>query len=89
MIHPIQALAAGMEPENLKAKFGGQVSFCGGVDTQDLLVNGTPEMVREKVRELRRIFPTGLIISPSHEAVMQDVPPENIHALFDEAQKVY
>ena len=89
VIHPIQALAAGMEPENLKEKFGGQVSFCGGVDTQDLLVNGTPEMVREKVRELRRIFPTGLIISPSHEAVMQDVPPENIHALFDEAQKVY
>ena len=60
-----------------------------GVDTQDLLVNGTSEEVRAKVRELRRIFPTGLVISPSHEAVMADVPPENIHALFDEAGKIY
>ena len=89
VVHPIQALAAGMEPHNLKEKFDGRVSFCGGVDTQDLLVNGTPEMVRQKVKELRTIFPTGLIISPSHEAVMQDVPPANIHALFEEAQKIY
>ena len=89
VIHPIQALAAGMEPANLKEKFGGKVSFCGGVDTQDLLVNGTPEMVRAKVRELRTLFPTGLIISPSHEAIMPDVPPANIHALFEEAQAVY
>ena len=38
IIHPIQALAAGMEPEGLKEKFGDRVSFCGGVDTQELLV---------------------------------------------------
>lgn len=88
VIHPIQALAAGMEPENLKENFGGKVSFCGGVDTQDLLVNGTPEMVRAKVRELRTLFSTGLIISPSHEAIMADVPPANIRALFEEAQAV-
>ena len=89
IVHPIQALAAGMEPRGLKEKFGDQVAFCGGVDTQDLLVNGSPEDVRNKVKELREIFPTGLIISPSHEAIMPDVPPANIHALFEEAQKVY
>lgn len=89
IIHPIQALAAGMQPENLKEKFGEQVSFCGGVDTQDLLVRGTVKDVREKVKELRTIFPTGLIISPSHEAILPDIPPENIQALFDEAQKIY
>lgn len=88
-IHPIQAKAAGMDPHGLKAKYGGEVSFCGGVDTQDLLVNGSPEDVAEKVRELREIFPTGLIISPSHEAIMPDVPPRNIKALFDEATKIY
>ena len=89
IVHPIQALATGMEPRGLKEKFGDQVAFCGGVDTQDLLVNGSPEDVRNKVKELREIFPTGLIISPSHEAIMPDVPPANIHALFEEAQKVY
>ena len=65
VIHPIQALAEGMEPAGLKKDFGDRVSFCGGVDAQNLLVNGTPKQVRQKVLELKRIFPTGLIISPS------------------------
>lgn len=86
-IHPIQALAAGMDAPHLKELFGGKVSFCGGVDTQQLLVHGTPDEVRAKVRELRALFPTGLILSPSHEAVMPDVPPANIRALFDEARR--
>jgi uroporphyrinogen decarboxylase len=89
VIHPIQALAAGMEPDNLRSRFGDRVSFCGGVDTQRLLVQGTPEDVRNKVRELRKLFPTGLIISPSHEAILDDVPPGNIRALFEEAEKIY
>lgn len=88
VIHPIQALAAGMEPHSLKARFGGQVSFCGGVDTQDLLVNGTPAQVEKKVRELREIFPTGLIVSPSHEAILPDVPPANIQAMFAAATTI-
>lgn len=88
-IHPIQALAAGMDARNLKEKFEGRVSFCGGVDTQELLVHHSPAEVRAKVKELRELFPTGLIISPSHEAIMPDVPPENIHALFEEATKIY
>jgi len=88
-IHPIQARAVGMDPRNLKTLFGDRVSFCGGVDTQELLPYGTPEQVRDKVRELREIFPTGLIISPSHEALQEDVPPENVKALFEEAGKDY
>lgn len=89
VIHPIQAKAVGMEPENLKEKFGSKVCFCGGVDTQDLLVNGSPEDVAAKVHQLRNIFPTGLIVSPSHEAILPDVPAKNIHALFGEATKIY
>ena len=88
VIHPIQALAAGMDPANLKDKFDGKISFCG-VDTQDLLPNGTPEQVAAKVKELRTYFPTGLIVSPSHEGLQPDVPPSNIKALFDEATKIY
>jgi uroporphyrinogen decarboxylase len=81
VIHPIQALAVGMEPGGLKSDFGNRVSFCGGIDAQDLMVHGTPRQVRDKVRELRQIFPTGLIISPSHEAI-PGTPPENIDAMF-------
>jgi len=83
VIHPIQALAAGMEPKSLKERFGDKVSFCGGVDAQYLLVLGKPDEIKSKVRELKTIFPTGLIISPSHEAILPDINPENIKALFD------
>ena len=81
-IHPIQALAVNMEPERLKKHYLDQVSFCGGVDAQELLVFGTADQVREKVYELKNLMPTGLIISPSHEAILPDVPPEIIEALF-------
>ena len=82
-IHPIQALAAGMDAEGLAREFRGKASFCGGVDAQNLLVNGTPDAVRRRVRELKSLFPTGLIISPSHEAILPDIPPRNIQALFE------
>jgi len=82
VIHPIQALASGMDAEGLSRGFSGQISFCGGVDAQHLLVNGSPDDVRRRVRELRELFPTGLVISPSHEAILPDITPVNIAALF-------
>ena len=81
-IHPIQALAAGMSAKELQEKYTGKTSFCGGVDAQELLVNGTPEQVSQKVMELKELFPTGLIISPSHEAILTDIPPANVEAIF-------
>ncbi len=81
-INPMQALAYKMEPDRLQRDFGGKISFCGGVDAQYLMVNGTPGEVREKVLELRRLFPTGLILSPSHETILPDTKPENVEALF-------
>lgn len=82
VIHPIQALAHGMAPAGLRDTYGARASFCGGVDAQELLVRGAPDAVAAKVRELRSIFPTGLVISPSHEAILPDIAPANIEALF-------
>ncbi|MFA9390239.1 MAG: uroporphyrinogen decarboxylase family protein [Prolixibacteraceae bacterium] len=82
VIHPIQALASDMDAPKLKAHFGGRTAFCGGVDAQYLLVKGEAQKVATKVHELKELFPTGLIISPSHEAVLPDIAPANIEALF-------
>ena len=82
IIHPIQALANEMDAPNLKKYFTGKVAFCGGVDAQNLLVNGHPEEIAKKVLELKHLFPTGLIISPSHEAILPDISPANVEALF-------
>jgi uroporphyrinogen decarboxylase len=87
VIHPIQALASNMEPQRLKDGFEKRVAFCGGIDAQQLLVHRKPEDVRVKVRELIKIFPTGLIISPSHEAILPDIPPANIEAIFSTLKK--
>jgi uroporphyrinogen decarboxylase len=83
VIHPIQALAADMDAHTLKSGFFRKVAFCGGIDAQYLLVNRKPEEVLSKVRDLMEIFPTGLILSPSHEAILPDIPPANIEAIFD------
>jgi len=83
IIHPIQALAADMDAANLKKHFEGKTAFCGGVDAQYLLVNGNPEAVGQKIEELTQIFSTGLIVSPSHEAILPDIPPVNIQAMFN------
>lgn len=82
VIHPIQALAEDMDAPNLKEHFYGKTAFCGGVDAQYLLVKGTPDQVSEKVTGLVDLFPTGLVVSPSHEAILPDIPPANIEALF-------
>jgi len=81
-IHPMQALAHNMDADRLSRDFGGKVSFCGGVDAQNLLVHGTPDEVATEVRRLAGLFPTGLIVSPSHEAILTDTPPANIEAIF-------
>lgn len=82
IIHPVQALAKDMDVASLKNKFGSRVAFCGGVDAQYLLVKGTPDDISSKIKEIREVFPTGLVISPSHEAILPDIPPENVDALF-------
>lgn len=83
VIHPIQALAKDMDATNLKENFAGKTAFCGGVDAQYLLVNGKPDEIDKKVRELKELFPTGLVISPSHEAILIDIAPANIESLFN------
>ncbi len=82
IIHPIQALAHDMDAGRLKSRFDKRVAFCGGVDAQYLMVKGSPEDVSSQVTKLVEMFPTGLILSPSYEAILPDIPPANIEALF-------
>ena len=79
LLNPIQALAAGMDAESL-AEFKDQVTFVGGIDTQELLRHGSPEDVRREVGRVARLLGP-LVISPSHEALLPDVPPANVEAM--------
>ncbi len=86
-LHPLQARAVGMDAETLSKKFNGRVCFIGGVDTQELLVRGTPGDIRAEVRRLRPLLGPRWIISPSHEALLPNVPPENVEALAEAAHE--
>jgi len=80
-LHPLQARARGMEASSLAKEYGGCIAFVGGVDTQDLLVNGTPEQVAADVRRLREAFGANFVVSPSHEALLPNVPLANVRAM--------
>ena len=84
-LHPLQTLAAHMDAETLARDFGGRVAFLGGIDTQQLLVHGSPEEVRADVRRVRRLLGPHLVVSPSHEALLPNVPPANVRAMAEAA----
>lgn len=85
VLDPIQPKAAGMDPAGLHAAFGGKLAFHGGVDVQEILPNGTPQRVRQHVRDVIAAMDGlagGYILAPSH-IVQADVPPENILAMLE------
>jgi uroporphyrinogen decarboxylase len=86
ILDPLQAAAKGMEPEALKADFGDRLCLHGGICTQHLLPEGSPEDVRSEVRRRIGILGDGggYILAPCH-VVQTDVPTENVLAMVDEA----
>jgi uroporphyrinogen decarboxylase len=80
-IHPIQAKAAKMDAQTLSDSFKGRVAFMGGIDAQHLMSEGKPDEIKADVRRVKEILGPGLIVSPSHEAILPNVPPENVEAL--------
>jgi uroporphyrinogen decarboxylase len=80
-LHPLQARARDMDAARLAADFRGRIAFVGGIDAQHLLTRGTPDQIRAEVRRVRRLLGPHLIVSPSHEAILPDVPMANIQAL--------
>ena len=77
-----------MDAETLARDFKGRIAFMGGVDTQQLLVHGTPDEVRKEVRRLKSILGPQFIVSPSHETLLPDVSPENVRAMAEEALRI-
>jgi uroporphyrinogen decarboxylase len=82
-LHPLQAKARNMDAETLAKHFKGRIAFLGGIDTQEILIHASPEEVKAEVRRVRDLLGPGLIVSPSHEAILPDVPPANVAAMAE------
>jgi uroporphyrinogen decarboxylase len=86
-LHPLQALARNMDAQTLARDFKGRIAFMGGIDAQALMTHGTPAQIRADVRRVRHLLGPNLIISPSHEAILPNVPPANVEALIAAAHE--
>jgi hypothetical protein len=89
ILNPVQCSAAGMDPRDLKDRFGDRIVFWGGgVDTQRTLPFGTPDDVRREVRERIAIFaPGGGFVFNTIHNVQAKVPVENLRALYTAVQE--
>lgn len=86
VLHPVQPLA--MPITSIMEKYGNVLSFFGGIDTQRLLPFGTPDKVDESTKFCIDTLGAqgGYIVSPA-QAIMEDVPLENIFSLVGAIKK--
>ncbi|MHC4617370.1 MAG: uroporphyrinogen decarboxylase family protein [Planctomycetota bacterium] len=84
-LHAVQPCCRGMDLTTLKADFGDRILFNGAIDSHHVLIEGTPEGVRQKTREVLDIMMPGggYIAGASHDTILEETPVENVVAMFD------
>ena len=80
--------SAGMDIGWVKQEFGDRLTVIGNIDCGDVMVNGTPEMIREQVREIIRVAsPGGGHIFATSNAMTDSTPLENMWAMFQAVEE--
>jgi hypothetical protein len=84
-LQSLQPSCVGMDPAVLKATFGGKIVLMGSIDTQSVLIEGTPELVRTETRRILEVMVPGggYIASASHDYLLPETPLENVLAMFE------
>jgi len=85
VLHPVQPEA--MDVAEIKREFGRDLCLFGGLGTQRVLRNSSPDQVRDEVHRLQDTLGAegGYILGPAI-TIQQDCPIDNILALIDAAQ---
>jgi len=86
VLNPVQPEC--MDPAKLKAQYGDRLAFWGTIGTQTTMPFGSPEEVRETIRQRIETVGKGggLLLAPTH-VLEPEVPWENILAFFDAIEK--
>ena len=84
-LHAVQPCCRGMDLRTLKARYGDRILFNGAIDSQHVLIEGTPSSVRDSVREVLSIMAPGggYIAGASHDYILEETPVANVVAMFD------
>jgi uroporphyrinogen decarboxylase len=87
-LNPVQPTATGMNPVELKRKYGGRLAFWGGTENQRILPRGSVQEVQRMVEELIDAMGEGggFVFSSCHN-IQPDVPLENVLAMFECARR--
>lgn len=86
ILHPIQAQAFGMDAKNL-AQYKNDLAFVRGIDAQTFFVNATPQQIKDEVRRVRDILGPNIVISPSHEEILPNVPAANMLSMAEASRE--
>ncbi len=88
-LQALQPCTPDMAPANLKARFGRGLLFNGGIDSQHVLIEGTPELARKRTQEVLEVMKPGggYVVSASHDYILEETPVENVLAMFDAARE--
>lgn len=81
------AMGGDAQPHEIKARIGGKVALIGGLDQNTFLESGTPEQVRQHIREMFEAYGPGggYIMSPSDHFF--HVPVENLIAYAEASRE--
>jgi uroporphyrinogen decarboxylase len=84
VLESVQPEAAGMNPYELKRKWGDRLVFWGGLGTQRTIAFAAPEAIRSEVAHLCREMGRGggYILAPS-KALQPGTPVENAAAVLE------
>ncbi|MGV8025167.1 MAG: uroporphyrinogen decarboxylase family protein [Anaerolineaceae bacterium] len=89
ILNPIESQLVGMEPAGLKADFGKDLVFMGGVDVKKVLTKGNRQDIQKEIRTRMEEMGKGggYILAPSHN-FSNDVPLENLLVFFEEGKNL-
>lgn len=88
VLNPIQPTAKHMDPARLKASYGNDLAFFGGLDIQHVIPFGSVDDVRMEVkRRIRELgHDGGYLLAPAHD-IQPETPVENVLAIFEAARE--
>ena len=89
ILNPVQISAKGMNPFALKRDFGKDLVFWGGgVDTQGIFTTGSPQEIRDHVKEnIEALAPGGGFVFATVHNTQANVPPQNFMAMWETLQE--
>jgi len=84
-LHAIQPCCGGMDLRKLKADYGSKILLNGAIDSHHVLIECTPDTVRQQTRKVLDIMSPGggYVAGASHDYILEETPVENVLAMFD------